>query len=254
MLVIMLGGPARVGKTTLAKWISEYAYNNGYTPVILPFAAMLKEEAERRGYSKERNPESYRTFCQTLGSDMRKQDPDHWVRCFRERVKKLYEDEQTALRDDPDTWHEKVIIVDDCRYPNEVAAARDLRALTIFISAGSRELIDHHAEWRKHESEEMANMIESGHKDYLDMFHYTIKNDSTERNFKEKCGDRYDEWFHITAESLIENLCDCELCMSVRQDRDPDADTVIKEIMDMITNPNEEKNGKAKRKTKPSDS
>jgi hypothetical protein len=86
------------------------------------------------------------------------------------------------------------------------------------------------------------------------MFHYTIKNDSTERNFKEKCGDRYDEWFHITAESLIENLCDCELCMSVRQDRDPDADTVIKEIMDMITNPNEEKNGKAKRKTKPSDS
>ena len=75
----MIGGQARVGKTTLAKWISEYAYNNKYTPVIVPFAAALKEEAAKKGYTKDTNQEEYREFCQTLGSTMRQEDPDYWV-------------------------------------------------------------------------------------------------------------------------------------------------------------------------------
>jgi len=251
---MMISGQARVGKTTLAKWLSEYAYNNGYTPVLVPFAGMLKEEAEKQGYSKDKDPLAYRAFCQTLGSDMRKQDEDYWVKKFRDRVKELYEAEQAALKEDPETWHEKVVIVDDCRYVNEIAAARDLRALTIFITPGSRELIDHHAEWRKHESEAMAVEMDNGHKDYRDMFHYVMRNDSTERNFKDKCSEKFEEWFHVTAESMLESLCSCELCVSSREDRDPDADTVIKQIMDMLITPNEENYGKAKRKTKPSDS
>ena len=250
----MISGQARVGKTTLAKWLSEYAYNNGYTPVMVPFAAALKDEAEKRGYSKDTNAAEYRAFCQTLGSEMRKEDEDYWVKRFREKVKNLYEAEQASLREDPETWHEKVVIVDDCRYVNEIAAARDLRALTIFVSPGSRELIDHHADWRKHESEALANEVDNGNKDYRDMFHYMMRNDTTERAFKEKCADKFEEWFHVTAESMLESMCDCELCVSSREDRDPDADTVIKQIMEMIVNPNEEKYGKAKRKTKPSDS
>ena len=234
MLIFMLAGKARVGKTTLAKWLSEYAYKNGYTPVILPFAQALKDEAEKAGYSKERNPVQYREFCQTFGSTARKQDPDYWVKKFRDKVKFMYEQEQNALKEDASIWHEKVIIVDDCRYMNEVACARDLKALTIFISAGDRELIDHTADWRKHESEAMANNTEAGHKDFKDVFHYNIRNDTTERNFRSKCEEKFDEWFHIASEALVDSLCSCELCMASREDRPPDADRVIKEITELL--------------------
>ena len=254
MLVIMLGGKARVGKTTLAKWISEYAYNNGYSPVMCPFAGTIKDEAAKLGYTKEGNAAEYRTFCQQLGSSMRKENPEYWVNKFREKVKDLYAKEQEALREDPDTWHEKVIIVDDCRYINEIAAARDLRALTVFITHGDRELIDHTADWRSHESEEMANAVEDNEKDHNELFHYRLKNDQTERNFKEKCEQKFEEWFHVLTETLVDNLCECELCISSREDRDPDAEKVMKEILDMLNSNNEENNGKAKRKTRPSDS
>jgi hypothetical protein len=232
----MLGGPARVGKTTLAKWLSEYAYNNGYTPILLPFAQALKDEAKEKGYTKEKNAEEYRLFCQTLGSSMREQDEDYWVKKFRDKVKFIYEQEQKALKTDPTTWHEKVIIVDDCRYMNEIACARDLRALTVFISASGRELEDHDAEWRQHESEELANKIEAGDKDYNEVFHYVIKNEGTLEEYKTKCTNRFEEWFHITAESLLDTLCTCELCTSSRDDREPDPETIIKEIIDMIIN------------------
>lgn len=249
MMTIMLGGQARVGKTTLAKWLSEFAYNNGYTPIILPFAAAIKDEAEKRGYSKDKNPEEYRAFCQTLGSSARSEDADYWVKRFRERVKELYAKEQKDLETDPETWHEKVIIVDDCRYMNEVAASRDIRALTIFISPGDRMLIDHGAEWRNHESEDMANRIDAGEKDYQGVFHYFIRNEGTLAEFKEKCSKKFDEWFSILSENLVENLCTCELCMSSREDREPDAKTVFNDIMELMMNPNEQENyGKAKRK------
>lgn len=252
-MIIMLGGQARVGKTTLAKWLSEFAYNAGYTPVMLPFAGALKEEAEKRGYSKDSNPEEYRAFCQTLGSEMRDQDEDFWVKKFREKVKELYAHEQESLQKDPDTWHEKVIIVDDCRYMNEVAAARDLQALTIFIAPGDRMLIDHAAEWRNHESEEMANKITMGEKDFDNIFHYHLRNDKSLKDFKDKCSGKFEEWFSVLSEGLVEKMCSCELCMSSREDREPDAEALFKDIMEMMMNPNEEDNN-GKRKTKPSDS
>ena len=230
----MIGGKARVGKTTLAKWLSEYAYNEGYTPVILPFAQALKDEATARGYSKDANPEEYRAFCQTLGSEMRKEDPDFWVKKFKEKIKFMYEQEQKALASEPDTWHEKVVIVDDCRYMNEVAAARDLKALTVFIASDGRELPEADAEWRTHESEAMANSLEDGDKNYTEIFDYIIKNNKTERNYKSKATDKFAEWFHILTEGLIGNLCTCELCMASREDRDPDAERVVQHIMDII--------------------
>lgn len=234
MLLIMIGGQARVGKTTLAKWLSEYAYNNGYTPVILPFAQALKDEAIARGYSKDSKPEEYRAFCQTLGSEMRSQDPDFWVKKFKDKIKFIYDQEKKALNEDPDTWHEKVIIVDDCRYMNEVATARDLKALTIFVSAGDRELAEHDAEWRSHESEAMANSLETNDKNYTEVFDYVVRNDKTERNYKNKVTEKFEEWFHIMSEGLVGNLCTCELCVASREDRDPDAEQVVQHILDII--------------------
>lgn len=242
MLIIMISGQARVGKTTLAKWISEYAYNEGYTPIILPFANALKQEAESRGYSKDKNPEEYRAFCQTLGSDMRKQDSDYWVKRFRDKITSLYEQEKVALETEPDTWHEKVIIVDDCRYMNEVAAARDLRALTVFVSAGSRELPEAQAEWRNHESEALANSMEAKDKDYTEVFDYVIYNNGTEKQYKTKATQKFEEWFHILSEGLLGNLCTCELCQSSREDRTPDEDQIIQDILKLLDE--EKDNGK----------
>lgn len=223
-----------MGKTTLAKWLSEYAYNEGYTPVILPFAQALKDEAEKRGYSKDKNPEEYRAFCQTLGSEARNEDQDFWVKKFKEKIKFMYEQEQKALAEDPDTWHEKVIIVDDCRYMNEVATARDLKALTIFVSAGDRELPEAKAEWRTHESEAMANALESNDKNYTEVFDYVVRNAFSERQYKNKVTEKFEEWFHILSEGLVGNLCSCEMCIASREDRDPDADRVIQHILDII--------------------
>lgn len=238
----MIGGKARVGKTTLAKWLSEYAYNEGYTPVLLPFAQALKDEAEERGFSKDKNPEEYRAFCQTLGSDMRATDPDFWVKKFKDKIKFLYEQEKKALEKDPDTWYEKVVIVDDCRYMNEVAAARDLRALTVFVSHGDRILPEASAEWRNHESEAMANALENKDKNYSEVFHYLIRNDGTEKKYKEKATQRFEEWFHILTEGLLGDLCSCELCMSTREDRTPDEDQIIHDILKLLDE--EKDNGK----------
>lgn len=234
MLIIMIGGQARVGKTTLAKWLSEYAYNEGYTPVILPFAQALKDEAEKRGYSKDKNPEEYRAFCQILGSEARSEDPDFWVKKFKEKIKFMYEQEQKALTEDPDTWHEKVIIVDDCRYMNEVATARDLKALTVFVSAGDRELPEAKAEWRTHESEAMANALEQNDKNYTEVFDYVVRNAFSERQYKNKVTEKFEEWFHILSEGLVGNLCSCEMCIASREDRDPDAERVVQHILDII--------------------
>lgn len=238
----MIGGKARVGKTTLAKWLSEYAYKEGYTPVVLPFANALKQEAEAKGYSKDKNPEEYRTFCQTLGSDMRSKDPDYWVKRFREKITTMYEQEKAALEADPDTWHEKVVIVDDCRYMNEVAAARDLRALTVFVAAGSRELPEANAEWRTHESETLANSMELNDKNYTEVFDYVLYNNGTEKQYKAKAAQKFEEWFHILSEGLLGNLCTCELCQSSREDRTPDEEQIIKDILKLIDE--EKDNGK----------
>ena len=43
MMVIMIGGKARVGKTTVARWFGEYLYNKGYSPVTVSFAELLKK-------------------------------------------------------------------------------------------------------------------------------------------------------------------------------------------------------------------
>jgi len=230
----MIGGKARVGKTTLAKWISEYAYNEGYAPVILPFANALKQEAEAKGYSKDKNPEEYRSFCQTLGSDMRAKDSDYWVKQFRKKITTMYNQEKAALKADPDTWHEKVVIVDDCRYMNEVASARDLRALTVFVAAGSRDLPEANAEWRTHESEALANLMEANDKNYTQVFDYVLYNNGTEKQYKAKANQRFEEWFNILSEGLLDNLCTCELCQSTREDRSPNQEQIIQDILKLI--------------------
>jgi guanylate kinase len=233
MMVIMLAGQARVGKTTLAKWLSEYLYHKGYYPVILPFAGMLKEEVAAMGLTKENNPIEYREMCQKIGSSKRAEDPDYWVNKFRERAAKIKDEDIIRLEDSPKTWAEKVVLVDDCRYLNEIALGNELNALKIFISKGKRELEDAQADWRQHESEEMANNFEDGNKDIQSMFHYRIVNEDTEADYKKKVSALFDEWIELAGD-LYTNLCDCEVCAAHRLDRDIDLNVMIDQVIELL--------------------
>ena len=86
------------------------------------------------------------------------------------------------------------------------------------------------------------------------MFHYHIRNDGTLADFKEKCKNKFDEWFSIMSENLVDNLCTCELCMSSREDREPDAEMLFKDIMNLMLNPNEQEDYGKRKKTEDSDS
>ena len=232
MMVIMLAGQARVGKTTLANWLAEYLYHKGYYPVMLPFAGMLKDEVKAMGYTKESHPKEYRELCQKIGAGKRAEDPDYWVKKFKEKALQIKDEDVERLEANPKGWTEKVLLVDDCRYMNEVALGRELGALQIFISRGKRELEDQHGEWRKHESEDMANAIEAGDKNYEDVFHYRVVNEGSLSDYKKKVTDLFDEWLIAAGES--DPLCTCEVCKSHRMDKDIDIEKVIDDLIHMI--------------------
>jgi len=217
MMVIMFGGKARVGKTTLAKWFSKYMYNKGFSPTLLSFADILKREVAKTGLTKEDNPEEYRLACQVLGSGKRKQDPDYWLTKFNERLNEIKVLDIENLETSPRKWHEKCVIVDDCRYLNEVGYGRKIDALNVFIAHGDRKLSDHDAKWREHESEDMANKIESWLSDYQNLFHFRLFNDTTEEAFKKKAESYFDDWLDYL-QSDDKKLCDCFGCMKFRHD------------------------------------
>jgi hypothetical protein len=89
-------------------------------------------------------------------------------------------------------WEETVVIVDDCRYPNEVEAARQFQALTLFVYAGGREIPESEAAWRAHESEEMSQRIEGGDLDGAEYFDWAIVNSGSVDELEEKLEKRRD--------------------------------------------------------------
>jgi hypothetical protein len=235
MIIIMIGGKARVGKTTLANVVAEFCVNNNFTPKMVPFAYGIKKAAELKGLTKDNNPKEYREFCQNLGESMRIKDPDHWVNEWKIKVEQIAKEEQLALQDQEnlDTFKERVIIVDDCRYMNEVAAAREYNANTIFIKQGKRKLFDDEGEWRNHPSEEMANKIEVNDKNYGDVFKFKIPNDSSLVVFKKHILKNIPVWLNLLADNSKAE-CDCEICKSNREGRDPDPEKIIEELMDLL--------------------
>ena len=216
MITLLLAGQARVGKTTAATYISNYAKKQEYKPVILPFAQAIKDAASQAGLDKDTNPEEYRKFCQTLGEGKRKENPDHWVDKFKEKWLELYEKDKLASQSEDKIWKETVVIVDDCRYLNELNLGKQLGAKTILISRGSRKIQDQDAAWRNHESESMANEYENGNKDYQDIFDYIINNEGTKEDFHHKLKDRLPLWLDATPFSYTD--CDCVGCQKMKKD------------------------------------
>jgi hypothetical protein len=187
MRIIQISGKGRVGKSTVANLIAKYSFELGYIPVMLPFAQAIKEEAASKGITKESDSVKYREFCQELGASKRAEDNDYWVNKTLTVIEEYMVKEIKNKQEKKKHW-EYVIIQDDVRYMNELALGRDLVATQIFISHGSRNLVEESAEWRKHESEILGNVVENScnksNNDYEELFDVVIPNDETQEDIE----------------------------------------------------------------------
>jgi hypothetical protein len=228
MITILLAGQARVGKTTAATYIASYAKKQEYRPIILPFAQSIKDAAAAAGFSKETNPEEYRKYCQAEGEGRRKENPDHWINLFKEKWLELRKKDEQESQSTDKIWKETVVIVDDCRYLNELNFGKSIGAKTILISKGSRTLAEANADWRKHESEDMANQYELGNKDYQDIFEFVVKNEGTKEDFQHKLKDRLPLWLDATPFSYVD--CDCAGCKKMKRDEKVTLEEFFKDL------------------------
>lgn len=229
MITILLAGQARVGKTTAANIIAKLAKKWDMKPIILPFAKAIKDEAAAAGLTKDANPVEYRQFCQNIGGGKRSEDPDYWIKKFREQLAVLQKKDDAAAQDETKIWSETLVIVDDCRYLNELNFGRSIGARTILISKGSRELAESNASWRHHESEDMANQFEAGNKDYQDIFEFIIRNEGSEDDFKKKLKERLPLLLNVDPAAYCP--CDCIGCSKMKRDELMTLDEFFEELM-----------------------
>jgi hypothetical protein len=156
--------------------LATEAFNLGYRPMLLSFAGPLKRQAQSLGLSKKDNPDGYREYCQRIGAEARDNNPNHWVDLFEEDVEELYIEEEISCANNDKYW-EYCIIVDDCRYLNEVKVGIDLGGFMVFLSSGDRELENMDAEWRTHHTEDLAKAIDCGDVELMSYFDSMILND-----------------------------------------------------------------------------
>ena len=200
MQLILLAGQAGVGKTTLAEIIANRVFELGLTPHLLSFAGSLKAKARDRGYDKETHPKEYREFCQEYGAIMRKEDPDYWIKEFENQVLDIIKKENELI--DNKYW-EQCIIIDDCRYLNELAIGKKYKGSLVFLSYGKRRIKGHEEDWRNHESETLAKLVDAGDKDYVDIFNQILINGGTLDDLKEKVHDLIPLWCNIRLDERL---------------------------------------------------
>ena len=232
MQLIIIGGQAGVGKTTLAHLIAKQAFELGFIPVVSSFAASLKKAAEERGCSKKDNPGGYRKFCQELGASERAKDPDHWVKLFDASVVEIEVEEKKDLEKNEKYW-ERCVIVDDCRYTNEVKYGMEKGAASLFLMYGERENPNKTKRWLAHESEELGNTVSSNPKLFGDAFQYFIYNDGTLKDLEEKVEVSSPFWCNVQADPessmkmkeisrCLSELIDLLLLNAVEEEKDED--------------------------------
>jgi dephospho-CoA kinase len=229
MQIVFIAGQAGVGKTTAANIIAAEAFKKGMIPVLESFAGPIKREAESKGYSKEEYPEKYRKYCQDAGKVIREGNADHWVDLMRERIHSIKNEEIVDLEKGRDFW-ERIIIIDDCRYMNEVGLGLEQNATLLFLSPGKRKLTK--AKWRTHESEDMAKKIDSCDKDYAGIFNYVLNNDSTIKVLSKKLKEFVPLWCGLRTAG--DEDCDCIGCQAKRNGTFVEAMDLFTELMDLL--------------------
>lgn len=217
MIVVGFCGRARTGKSTLCRELFTAAEHKGWDVEIVPFAWPLKKHVtEEMGYTKEKHPDKYREYCQSEGASKRAENPDHWVNLWWKEIEKL---SQT----DPD--RPLLILVDDVRYQNELDLLVKNKAVVSFVRHGERKIEDPQGDWRKHESEDLANSFEISDKQslYRKGFDYVIENDKGEGSLE--------NWAVHFMDGLADNeTCTCEGCMATYEHRQFDMKKILDEL------------------------
>lgn len=173
MKILGFAGLAQAGKSTAAAAAAAYLLDKGLTPVMERFAGPLKDASDILGFKKGGDTQDlYREFCQFAGKKAREAHPDWWVRLLKQRVNDVLDAEYRDLEGAP-VWHERVIIIDDVRFQNEIDLIHEFGGKIVFLSAWAG-LTDLDAEWRQHESEDIARKYEAGELED-ELFDFTVK-------------------------------------------------------------------------------
>jgi hypothetical protein len=227
----MIAGRAGVGKTTLAKMIAEEAFELGLLPQLVSFAGPVKAMAEQKGYFKREHPKKYRKFCQEYGGRYRETDPDHWVKKFEKKLLSTIKKEAADLRESKKYW-ERCVIVDDCRYLNEVGLGMKYNANLLFLSYGNRDVPDGGGGWRNHHSEELADKMEASNSEYTDMFTHVITNEEGIDDLYLKANAMTPLWCGLEADA--DKNCPCESCRAKREGRPANKDQCVSDLIDLL--------------------
>jgi len=229
--MILIAGQAGVGKTTLAHLIAKEVFDGGQIPVLLSFAGSLKAEAARKGYTKEEFPDKYREYCQSIGASKRVEDEDYWVKVLDKSVQENIRKETEDMENSSKFW-ERVIIIDDCRYLNELGYSTLYNAVTLFLSTGNRVL--EKTEWREHESELLAQRLEGGDDPLVDAFTDIVYNDGPLGDLQKVVKANAPFWAGKEVPCDAEGLCTCVACKAARDGTQPILADIIESLADIL--------------------
>jgi len=226
MQIVFIAGQAGLGKTTVAKMIAEKAFGLGLKPVLESFAKPIKDAAADKGFTKEEFPDKYRRFCQRLGALKRSQNEDYWVDRMRRRLVEVKQEEDADISSGVKYW-ERVVIIDDCRYLNEIKLGTEENAFLMFLSRG-RKAVKAGA-WRNHESERLAKEIDNNKlSPFREMFSYILDNDIPFSELEAHVQEITPIICGLDAESNAE--CDCPSCRA----GDFDTNALWRELLDSL--------------------
>ena len=127
------------------------------------------------------------------------------------------------------TYWERVVIVDDCRYVNELNMGSTMQATPVFLSYGNRKVSKD--AWRSHPSELLANAVEDGCPELNERFPWVIANDLTEEIFVNTLKAWAPLWCGLSVES--HDLSDPDEFRFLSKDPDY-MDESIKDLLDLL--------------------
>lgn len=111
--IICISGKAQHGKTTTANLMKKYLEDRDENVLVASYAGLVKYVCKTFFGWDGKKDDAGRALLQYVGTDIvRKRNPDYWV-TFLVGIVDFFEDE----------WD--YIIIDDCRFPNEIEEWRD---------------------------------------------------------------------------------------------------------------------------------
>lgn len=225
MFVLGIGGMAGSGKTTAADFIEVESINLDCDPIRLSFADPVREQAAAQaGYDdwrifKKEKHSVYRKLCQTIADEGR---PNKWVNIMNDKLKAI---EAEEVKDTLPIFMERLVIIDDVRYRNEIDLVKAWAGVPVFINLGARSSTLEGGEWRAHESEWMNQQVEAGRPEYSDLYDWFMFNNKDQLALEKKIEARLDA-FCGTSPTRFAKPCDCATCKIFR------ADIQVEEMVD----------------------